>query len=388
MRTIFLSFPRACSFNAEDARCAMPLDDVNPESWRRLLAATSEYCTTPGVSARFDELTPLLLSAAAAGIGGGSGVGDSGIGSSGGGSSACSSGGGSEGALRGDVARGVMLIEAPPTALSEAAHFVDASAAAVASLPQLRRRLNLSMTPAAAAAQKIAALPEELACRGGIQLASCSDTAGGGGSAGYGIVHLALHTAPDCSMVGGWCSSARTVLEPSSEAAQLTAAIHSASIGYSSSSQPAGEAGGLAAALRDRSCVSLPGGELLAVLGHQSVHTRAGALVTSWLFEKTAPDPAGLLRVGDLLRLAPALSQAVLVAAAVLPPELIAGALRAGARAVISPVHSCAASPGIAQAFFSALYATMNAGLTVPAAVAAAERECPALAGVYKVHHL
>jgi hypothetical protein len=40
------------SFNAEDPRCSMALDDINPESWRRLLAATTEYCARPEVGGR------------------------------------------------------------------------------------------------------------------------------------------------------------------------------------------------------------------------------------------------------------------------------------------------------------------------------------------------
>lgn len=50
----------ACRFNAVDPRCAMELDDIKPESWRKLLAATSEYCSQPHIAQQFDQLAHLL----------------------------------------------------------------------------------------------------------------------------------------------------------------------------------------------------------------------------------------------------------------------------------------------------------------------------------------
>ncbi|WIA12968.1 hypothetical protein OEZ85_006582 [Tetradesmus obliquus] len=47
-------------FNPIDARCAMELDDIKPESWRKLTAATSEYCSQPAIAAQFEQLAQLL----------------------------------------------------------------------------------------------------------------------------------------------------------------------------------------------------------------------------------------------------------------------------------------------------------------------------------------
>ncbi|KAF6264631.1 hypothetical protein COO60DRAFT_1457519 [Scenedesmus sp. NREL 46B-D3] len=47
-------------FNPVDARCAMELDDIKPESWRKLTAATSEYCSKPDIAAQFEQLAALL----------------------------------------------------------------------------------------------------------------------------------------------------------------------------------------------------------------------------------------------------------------------------------------------------------------------------------------
>jgi hypothetical protein len=49
-----------CRFNPIDARCAMELDDIKPESWRKLTAATSEYCSQPDIAAQFEKLAELL----------------------------------------------------------------------------------------------------------------------------------------------------------------------------------------------------------------------------------------------------------------------------------------------------------------------------------------
>lgn len=45
----------------------MDLDEINPEVWRRLLAATQEYCVSPEVAAQFDELADILTSGLPAG---------------------------------------------------------------------------------------------------------------------------------------------------------------------------------------------------------------------------------------------------------------------------------------------------------------------------------
>lgn len=47
-------------FNAVDTRCNMDLDDIRPESWTRLLSATTEYCSQPDVAAQFDRLAAML----------------------------------------------------------------------------------------------------------------------------------------------------------------------------------------------------------------------------------------------------------------------------------------------------------------------------------------
>jgi hypothetical protein len=70
-----------CRFNPIDARCAMELDDIKPESWRKLTAATSEYCSQPAIAAQFEQLAQLLTAnhgaavdhqaGAAAGVGAG-----------------------------------------------------------------------------------------------------------------------------------------------------------------------------------------------------------------------------------------------------------------------------------------------------------------------------
>ncbi len=49
-------------FNPRDIRCAMELDNINPESWRKLLAAAQEYCEQPSTAASFDELCRILTS--------------------------------------------------------------------------------------------------------------------------------------------------------------------------------------------------------------------------------------------------------------------------------------------------------------------------------------
>lgn len=49
-----------CRFNAVDARCNMELDDIRPESWSRLMSATSDYCSQQAVAAQFDRLAALL----------------------------------------------------------------------------------------------------------------------------------------------------------------------------------------------------------------------------------------------------------------------------------------------------------------------------------------
>lgn len=367
----------------------MPLDDVNPESWRRLLAATSEYCSSPSVAAQFDELTALLIDSS---------------------SGSCSGSGAIAGegaqqspppfAPRADMARGVLLVEAPPSTLSSAAGYVDASAAAVARLPYLRRRYKL-VTAAATAEEAVpkplAALAEELVGGGHASRGSCGGSSGGG--SGYGVVHLALHGASQGELIGGWRTSVRAVLEPSPEAARLAAEISAASHSSSPTDQLTGVGhsapGSLAAVLHGGACVTLPGGELLAVLSHQRVRTQAEALVTSWLLEIMSPDAAALVRIDDLLTLAPGLNRGVLVSAAELPGTAITWLLRAGTRAVISPVSGGSAARRLqaacadtVQAFFAALYIAMAADCTVPDALTAAEGECPALAGLYRVHHL
>ncbi|KAI8470882.1 MAG: hypothetical protein J3K34DRAFT_520933 [Monoraphidium minutum] len=134
-------------FCAEDPRCAMPLDDVSPESWRRLLAATTEYCGRPEVAGRLDELGGLLLGGAATGCGGGGGGGGGG-GADGAGAAAAAAGsprgaGGGGGGPRLGTAHGVLLVEAPRGGFQEAPTHVEAAAEAVARLPQLLRRCDL-----------------------------------------------------------------------------------------------------------------------------------------------------------------------------------------------------------------------------------------------------
>jgi hypothetical protein len=57
-----------CRFNPIDARCAMELDDIKPESWRKLTAATSEYCSQPNIAAQFEQLAQLLTAHQAAAV--------------------------------------------------------------------------------------------------------------------------------------------------------------------------------------------------------------------------------------------------------------------------------------------------------------------------------
>jgi hypothetical protein len=168
----------------------MPLDDVNPESWRKLLAATTDYCARPEVAAQFDELGATLGSddTAAARRGAGSTARPGGLApSSGGGSGLVAASplgplplqlrppahpSGADSPLtaphlepqppgrltataaaaapapRLGTAKGVLLVEAPRSGFPEAASLVEAAAEAAARLPQLLWRCDLSRVAA------------------------------------------------------------------------------------------------------------------------------------------------------------------------------------------------------------------------------------------------
>ncbi|GBF89188.1 phospholipase A [Raphidocelis subcapitata] len=204
-----------------------------------------------------------------------------------------------------------------------------------------------------------------------------------------GVVHLALHAAPDgAALVGGWRSSVFAVVEPSAEATRLAAEVAAALGGGG------GGGGSLSALLSAGACVDLGDGRVLCVLSQQRVRTPTGALLTSWMLELTEPRGEALLDAAALLPLAARMPRAVVASAAALPPALVRAFLRAGARAVVAAVPVRAwdrGGPAAAEvgAFFSQFYAALLAdGASVPEALAAAEAARPALAGRYACHYL
>lgn len=421
----------ACSFNVEDPRCAMPLDDINPDSWRRLLAATSEYCAAAGVAARFDELAARL------GAPGSLGGADRAV--------LAPSAATVPGGLQPGTSRGVVLVEAPPRRFQDGTyHHVEATAAAVSRLPQLLRRVNLATAAATQLSRRLSGRAQTVTDQlvtatqsaSGTQL--IADLAGHLAACQAGVLHLALHVVPTSSssnsdstssssrnssggppagssLVAGWQTRTVAVLDPSPEAVHLAGQLHEASGVVDGQGcdpvecgglPPDDARGGLAAALQGRTCADLPGGALLVVLSQQRVRTPTGVMATTWLFEITAPDAASLLTPEHLLTLAPALTRATLVSAAALPAFLVSGLLRSGARAVVCPSFTPgmpgsdgstaasddrlqAAPPEAIDAFFSAFYAALLARRSaVPCALQIAEEASPALAGLYAVHCL
>jgi len=194
----------------------MPLDDINPESWRKLLAATTDYCARPEIAAQFDELGAVLAGTSAGGSAGrlqasrpSAAAVNGGVGGWTGNSSGMlqrphdsspvrmptvsaagapaaagsplsapqpaprpSAGGTTTTthrvpAPRLGTAKGVLLVEAPRSGFPEAASQVETAAAAAARLPQLLRRCCLTDVGGPGAASVMASTQIHSSSEGG-----------------------------------------------------------------------------------------------------------------------------------------------------------------------------------------------------------------------------
>ncbi|KAK9839624.1 hypothetical protein WJX81_001442 [Elliptochloris bilobata] len=425
-------------FCAADSRCGIALDEIDPEQWAQLEAATDEYIVH--IDAELAAAAALLSSgrdppapdAASLCLG---------------------------------ARRGVLLVEAPRPGAQEQRGYVEAVGAAVAALRQCAERLQLATAPpaasespkaAAAAAGAVAELDAGSADAGpdaysrslaaseaearpasgdaavdgqaamstglaaAVQAApaaalaaaqALAEAAGlgagtrppapaaatthpgppvrpaaateglagalAGGRGKLGVVHLAMHSDA-AGAVAAWGSQLEAVAEPSEAASALVRELGG---DPPATTLAALCAGGAPLPAADNSTLALLSAQT------QVVH---GRVATALLLERVAP--AAWLTAEQVEAMAALWEAQIVTAACELPAPLVAALLRAGAKAVVCrrchDKDTGSLSPDAAVAFFKAFFAELLAGRPIAAALGAGGRAAPVLAGRYAAARL
>ncbi|BDA47659.1 probable calcium-independent phospholipase A2-gamma at C-terminar half [Coccomyxa sp. Obi] len=328
-------------FCPEDVRCGIELDEIDPEQWALLEAATDEYIERE--DARFQQAANLLLR----GLEPAPEQAASSVASS----------------LRLGSRRSILLVEAPRSADTTAHTHVESVAAAVATLPDVAERCSFQQLPHGAPepadtssrSLETAQLVEALSrCRGSL-----------------GIVHLAMH-ATEAGLVGAWTHEVEAVAEPSSAVDTL---LEAAGCDPGTS---------LAALCGAAALVHFPGAgpaELVSLLGAHS-QVVAGRAVASVLLQRTGP--AAFLTADQVSGMGHALDGQLLVTSSALPQELLRSLMDAGCRAVVCRDAAAPAPAAPAAAtFFSCLYRHLRRGIALPQALWSAGLDVPDLAGTF-----
>ncbi|EIE23713.1 hypothetical protein COCSUDRAFT_41874 [Coccomyxa subellipsoidea C-169] len=321
-------------FCCEDVRCGIELDEIDPEQWALLEAATDEYIERE--DARFQAAAELLLSGLDPAPGD---------------------------ALRLGSRRSILLAEAPRSIDACAHSHVESVAAAVAELPDLAERCSFQQLPAGAAAPDSSAVDTA-------QLLEALRR----GRGGVGVVHLGMHATEE-GLVGAWAHQVEAVAEPSPSVDALLEAA-----GCDPGTSLAALCGAAASAH-----FSLSGtensAELVSLLGAHS-QIVGGRHVASVLLQRTSP--AAFLTADQVLGMGQLLDGQLLVTSSALPQALLRAFLEVGCRAVVCR-DAAAPSPAAAAAaaFFRAFYAGLRRGTALPQALWSADVEAPDLAGAF-----